>query len=126
MINFIEGKVDIREKNILAASDVELGRLADEGLIEKRRDTLGTYYYVEEEADGKNFSVTVSSREKNIQQLRLHRLDSLMKTWDDVSVEGVKHEYHMLSNLVKKLVGRPPDIKTIANMLGNLIGDKFA
>jgi len=41
----------------------------------------------------------------------LHWLDSSMKGWDDVSVTEVKNEYHLLLNLVKKIVGRPPDIK---------------
>ena len=57
------------------------------------------------------FGVTISLKEKKIQWLRLHWLDSSMKGWDDVSVTEVKNEYHLLLNLVKKIVGRPPDIK---------------
>lgn len=111
MINFIEGQINIGEKNILAVSNEELSNLAKEGLIEKRKDAVGTYYYVEDEADGMRFGVTISLREKKIQWLRLHWLDSSMKGWDDVSVTEVKNEYHLLLNFVEKIVGRPPDIK---------------
>jgi hypothetical protein len=111
MINFIEGKINIGEKNILAISDEELSTLAEEGLIEKRKDAVGNYYYVEDEAGGMRFKVIISLREKKIQWLRLHWSNSLMKGWNDVSVKGVKNEYHLLLNLVEKIVGRPPDIK---------------
>lgn len=111
MINFNEGKIDIGEKNILAACDEELNKLADKGLIERRRDAVGTYYYVEDDTGSMRFSVTVSLTGKNIQQVRLHWLDSSMKSWNDVSEEGVKNEYHMLSNFVKKIIGRPPDTR---------------
>jgi len=111
MINFSDGRLNIGEKNILAVSNEELSSLAEQGLIEKRKDAVGTYYYVEDEADGMRFGVTISLKEKKIQWLRLHWLDSSMKGWDDVSVTEVKNEYHLLLNLVKKIVGRPPDIK---------------
>ena len=111
MINFFEGQINIGKKNILAASNEELSSLAEKGLIEKRKDAVGTYYYVEDQADGMKFGVTISLKEKKVQWLRLHWLDSSMKGWDDVSVTDVKNEYHMLLNLVKKVVGRPPDIK---------------
>jgi len=111
MINFSDGRLNIGEKNILAISNEELSSLAEQGLIEKRKDAVGTYYYVEDEADGMRFGVTISLKEKKIQWLRLHWLDSSMKGWDDVSVTEVKNEYHLLLNLVKKIVGRPPDIK---------------
>jgi len=111
MINFIEGKINIGEKNILAVSNEELSNLAEEGLIEKRKDAVGIYYYFEDETDGMRFGVTISLRERKIQWLRLHWLDSSMKGWDDVSVTEVKNEYHLLLNLVQKIVGRPPDIK---------------
>lgn len=111
MINFIEGKINIAEKNILAVSNEELSNLAQEGLIEERKDAMGTYYYFEDEADGMRFGVTIGLRERKIQRLRLYWLDSSMKAWDDVSVAEVKNEYHLLLNLVKKIVGRPPDIR---------------
>lgn len=111
MINFIEGKINIGNKNILAISDEELNTLAEKGLIEKRKDAVGDYYYVEDEVGGMRFDVIISLRGKNIQWLRLHWTNSLMKGWDDVSVKGVKNEYHLLLNLVEKIVGRPPDIK---------------
>jgi len=111
MINFSDGRLNIGEKNILAVSNEELNSLAEKGLIDKRKDAVGTYYYVEDEADGMRFGVTISLKEKKIQWLRLHWLDSSMKGWDDVSVTEVKNEYHLLLNLVKKIVGRPPDIK---------------
>ncbi len=111
MINFSDGRLNIGKKNILAVSYEELSSLAEQGLIEKRKDAVGTYYYVEDEADGMRFGVTISLNEKKIQWLRLHWLDSSMKDWDDVSVTEVKNEYHLLLNLVKKTVGRPPDIK---------------
>lgn len=111
MINFIEGQINIGGKNILAVFNEELSNLAEGGLIEKRKDAVGTYYYVEDEADGMRFGVTISLREKQIQWLRLHWLDSSMKGWDDVSVTEVKNEYHLLLNFVEKIVGRPPDIK---------------
>lgn len=111
MINFTEGQINIGEKNILAVSNEELSNLAEEGLIEKRKDAVGIYYYFEDETDGMRFGVTISLREKKIQWLRLHWLDSSMKGWDDVSVTEVKNEYHLLLNLVKKIVGRTPDIK---------------
>lgn len=111
MINFIEGIINIGEKNILVISDEELNTLAEEGLIEKRKDATGNYYYVEDEVDGMRFDVTIILREKNIQWLRLHWSNSPMKGWDDVSVNGVKNEFHLLLNIVEKIVGHPPDIK---------------
>ena len=111
MINFIEGQINIGEKNILAVSNEELNNLARQGLIEKRKDAIGTYYYLEDEADGMKFGIIISLKEEKIQWLRLHWLGSSMKGWDDVSVTEVKNEFHLLLNLVKKIVGRPPDIK---------------
>lgn len=111
MINFIEGKINIGEKNILFISENELNTPAEEGLIEKRKNAVENFYYVEDEAGGMRFDVVISLREKKIQWLRLHWSDSPMKGWDDVSVKGVKNEYHLLLNVVEKLVGRPPDIK---------------
>jgi hypothetical protein len=111
MINFIEGQINIGEKNILAVSNEELNNLARQGLIEKRKDAIGTYYYLEDEADGMKFGIIISLKEEKIQWLRLHWLGISMKGWDDVSVTEVKNEFHLLLNLVKKIVGRPPDIK---------------
>ena len=111
MINFIEGQINIGEKNILAVSNEELNNLARQDLIEKRKDAIGTYYYLEDEADGMKFGIIISLKEEKIQWLRLHWLGSSMKGWVDVSVTEVKNEFHLLLNLVKKIVGRPPDIK---------------
>lgn len=111
MINFIEGQINLGEKNILAASAAELNTLAEEGLIEKRKDNVGTYYYVEDEADGMRFRVYISMQKNRIQWLRLHWLDSPMKGWDDVSDKAMMDEYRLLSNFVEERVGRPPDSK---------------
>jgi Fe2+ or Zn2+ uptake regulation protein len=52
MNSFIEEQINLGEKNISVASDYEnLNALAEEGLIEKREDAGGIYYYVEAEAD---------------------------------------------------------------------------
>jgi hypothetical protein len=110
MINFIEGRLNIREKNILAACDNDLKALAEEGLIGKRKTGRGeTYYYVEADADRMRFGVVISLREKKIEWLRLHWLDSPMKGWDDVSEKLMMDEYRLLSDFVKKQVGAPPD-----------------
>jgi len=115
MINFIEGRLNIGEKNILAASDDDLNNLAEEGLIEKRQTGRGEiYYYVEDEADCMRFGVVISVRDKRIEWLRLHWLDSPMKGWDDVSEKLMIDEYRLLSNLVKKQVGTLPDKRRIA------------
>jgi hypothetical protein len=113
MINFAEGKINLGAKNILAASDYEdLNSLAEEGLIEKRETGGGrTYYYVEAVADDMRFGVFIRLREKKIEWLRLSWLDSPMKGWDDVSEKAMKDEYRLLSNLVEKMVGGPPDNK---------------
>jgi hypothetical protein len=113
MINFAEGKINLGAKNILAASDYDdLNSLAEEGLIEKR-ETGGdrTYYYVEAVAGDMRFGVFIRLREKKIEWLRLSWLDSPMKGWDDVSEKAMKDEYRLLSNLVEKMVGGPPDNK---------------
>jgi len=113
MINFTEGNINIGTKNILAASDYDdLNSLAEEGLIEKRETGGGkTYYYVEAVADDMRFGVFIRLREKKIEWLRLSWLDSPMKGWDDVSEKAMKDEYRLLSNLVEKMVGGPPDNK---------------
>lgn len=104
----------IGERNILAISDDELNTLAEEGLIDKQKDAAGHYYYVENEADGMRFGVFISLREKRIEWVRLHWLDSPMKGWDDVSENLMMDEYRMLSDLVKTQVGTPPDNRRTA------------
>jgi hypothetical protein len=80
MIDFIEGKINLGEKSISVASDYEdLSTLAKEGLIEKREDAAGMYYYVEAEADGMRFGVFISLRDKRIEWLLLRWLDRPMK-----------------------------------------------
>jgi hypothetical protein len=114
MINFIEGKINLGEKNISVVSNYEnLIALAEEGLIEKREDAGGMYYYVEDESDSMRFGVFISVMGKKIEWLLLRWLDRPMKSWDDVSEKAMTDEYRLLSNSVKKQVGRPPDnIKT--------------
>lgn len=114
MKNFSEGRLNIGEKNILAASDDDLNSLAEEGVIEKRKNAAGAYYYVEDEVANMRFSVIISLQEKKVQWLRLHWLDSPMKGWDDVSEKLMIDEYRLLSDLVKKQVGRPPDNRKTA------------
>lgn len=111
MINFTEGQLNLGPNNILAASDGELDALAEEGLVQKRKDNQGTYYYVEDDADGMRFGVTISVREKRTEWLLLRWLDRPMKGWDDVSETALKDEYHLLLNFVEKMVGRPFDNK---------------
>jgi len=114
MINFIEGKINLGEKNISVASDYEyLNDLAEEGLIEKREDAGGMYYYVETEVGGMRFGVFVSLREKRIEWLLLRWLDRPMQGWDDVSEKAMIDEYRLLSNFVKERIGSPPgNVKT--------------
>lgn len=110
MINFTKGKINLGEESISVASDYEeLSILADEGLIEKREDAGGMYYYVEAEADGMRFGVFISLRDKRIEWLLLRWLDRPMKSWDDVSEKAMTDEYRLLSNFVKKQVGAPPN-----------------
>jgi hypothetical protein len=115
MINFIEGKINLGGKNISIASNYEeLSALAQEDLIEKREDAGGIYYYAEAEADGMRLGVFISLREKKIEWIRLHWLDSPMKGWDDVSEKLMMDEYRLLSDLVKKQVGAPPNNRRTA------------
>lgn len=110
MINFTEGKIILGEKDISVRSDYEkLNALAEEGLIEKRVDPGGMYYYVEAEEEGMRFAVFVSLRDKRIEWLLLRWLDRRMKGWDDVSDKAMIDEYRLLSNFVKKKVGVPPN-----------------
>jgi hypothetical protein len=111
MINFVEGKINLGAKNILAISDYEdINALAEEGLIEKREDGAGTYYYVESVADGMRFGVFIRLREKKIHWLVLHWLDGpcTSKGWDGVSEKALKDEYRQLLNFVEKSAGSPP------------------
>jgi len=115
MINFIEGKINLGGKSISIASNYEeLSALAQEDLIEKREDAGGIYYYAEAEADGMRLGVFISLREKKIEWIRLHWLDSPMKGWDDVSEKLMMDEYRLLSDLVKKQVGTPPNNRRTA------------
>jgi hypothetical protein len=111
MINLAEGKITLGERNILTVSDVEeLNALTGEGLIEKRITGIGrTYYYLEAVEDGMRFAIFIRLREKGIEWLRMHWLDSPMKGWDDISEKAMTDEYRLLSNFVEKRVGRPPD-----------------
>jgi hypothetical protein len=112
MINFIEGRINLGAKTILTTSNYEdLDDLANEGLIEKRADAGGPYFYAESVKDGMRFSVFISLRHKGIEWLRLHWLDSPIKGWDDVSEKAMKDEYRLLSNFVEKVVGSPPNNK---------------
>ncbi|MCS0582996.1 hypothetical protein NX784_15515 [Massilia pinisoli] len=112
MINFTEGQISLGAKKILATSNYEdLDVLANEGLIEKRSDAGGPYFYAESETDGMRFSIFISLRHKGIEWLRLHWLDSPIKGWDDVSEKAMKDEYRLLLSFVEKAVGRPPENK---------------
>jgi len=110
MINFTDGQINLGEKNILAVSNEDLVTLAEEGLIEKREIGGGKiYYYAEAAVDDMRFGVFIRLREKRIEWVRLHWLDSSMKGWDDVSEKGVKDEYRLLCDFVEKIVGGPPN-----------------
>lgn len=114
MINFIEGKINLGEKSILASSNYEdINALAEEGLIEEREDGAGTYYYVEAVADDMRFGVFIRLREKKLHWLVLHWLDGpcTSQGWDGVSEKALKDEYRLLLNFVEKRSGRPPDNK---------------
>jgi len=114
MINFIKGQINLGAKNICAVSDDEyINTLAEESLIEKREDGVGTYYYVETVADNMRFGVFIRLSEKRIRRLVLRWLDGpcTSKGWDDVSEKALKQEYRLLLKFVEKMVGRPPDNK---------------
>jgi hypothetical protein len=117
MIDFIKGQINLGAKNIFMASDDKyLNTLAEEGLIEKRKDPGGgePYFYVEAVTDGMRLGVIISLREKRIDYILLRWLDSPMKGWDDVSEQLMMDEYRLLSDLVKKQVGAPPDNRRTA------------
>ena len=111
MINFIEGQIKLDKKNILATSDEDLNALIEEGIIEKREDSIGTHYHFENEVNSMRFGVFLSLRNKKIDWIRLSWLDSPVKGWDDVSDKAMMDEYHLLSNFVEKEVGSPPGNK---------------
>ena len=111
MINFVEGKIEVNGKFLTVASHESLDYFANEGLLEKREDGGGIYYYVEAAEADMRFGVFISLRDKRMEWLRLHWLDSPMKGWDDVSENGVKNEYQLLLNFVENAVGGPPDSK---------------
>jgi hypothetical protein len=110
MINFTEGRIDLGTKSIFTASNyADLNSFAEEGLIEKREDGAGTYYYAEALADGMRFGVFIRLREKRIQWLVLHWLDGpcTSQGWDGVSEKALKDEYRLLLNFVEKRSGLP-------------------
>jgi hypothetical protein len=114
MINFIEGEITLGATSILATSNHEdINTLTNEGLIEKREDGAGIYYYVETVADGMRFGIFIRFREEKIHWLILHWLDGpcTSQGWDGVSETALKDEYRLLSNFVQKSSGRPPDKK---------------
>lgn len=125
MINFTEGKLSLGPNNILAASDGEFDARTENGLIEKRKDARGTYYYVEDDADGMRFGVTIFVREKRTEWLLLRWLDRPMKGWDDVSETALKDEYRLLLNFVEKMVGRPSIMREIGSVPGASNGGKL-
>ena len=114
MINFIEGKINLSEKILSVSSDYEhLKNLAENGLIERREDAGGMYYYVEAQKDGIRFGVFISLREKSIEWLLFRWLDRPMKSWEDVSEKAMTDEYRLLSNFMKNQIGvRPNNIRT--------------
>jgi len=114
MINFIEGKINLDEKNIVSVRDYEnLSAFAAKGLIEKREYSGGIYYYVDYVAHDMRFGIFFSLKEKRINYIALRWLDGpcTSKGWDGVSEKALKEEYRLLIKFVEKSVGRPPDNK---------------
>lgn len=115
MINFIEGKINLKAKSVIIASDYGyLNALAEKGLIEKRKGPGNgkDYFYAEAIAEDQRFGLIISLRNKKIDYILLRWLDSPMKGWDDVSEKALKDEYRLLLNFVEKSVGGPPDINS--------------
>jgi hypothetical protein len=114
MINFIEGKINIGAKNIHAASsNDEIIIFANDGLIERRVDGAGNYYYAEIIEDKVRIGIFIRLREKKIHWVVLRWLEGpcTSKGWNDVSEKTLMEEYRLLLNFVEKRVGRPPDNK---------------
>lgn len=110
MINFTEGKINLGEEILSVSSSFEdLENLAGKGLIERREDAGGRYYYVEVQEDAMRFGVFISLREKNIEWLLLRWLDRPIKSWDDASEKAMTDEYHLISNFLKKHIGASPN-----------------
>jgi hypothetical protein len=110
MINFTEGKINLGEEILSVSSSFEdLENLAGKGLIERREDAGGMYYYVEVQEDAMRFGVFISLREKNIEWLLLRWLDRPIKSWDDASEKAMTDEYHLISNFLKKQIGSSPN-----------------
>jgi hypothetical protein len=110
MINFTEGKINLGEEILSVSSSFEdLENLAGKGLIERREDAGGRYYYVEVQEDAMRFGVFISLREKNIEWLLLRWLDRPIKSWDDASEKAMTDEYHLISNFLKKQIGSSPN-----------------
>lgn len=116
MINLIEGKINLHSKYISIASDYKyLNGLAEQGLIEKRKDpdNEGNYFYLEAVGDSMRFSVIISFLNKRVEWFLLRWLDGpcTSKGWDEVNEKSLKDEYHVLSNFVENMFGGPPDNK---------------
>lgn len=114
MINFIKGQINIGAKQIYTSSDYEqINALAEEGIIEKREDGSGVYYYVESVVEGMRFGIFIRFRDKRIHWLVLHWLDGpcTSKGWEGVSEKALKYEYRMLLDFVEKTAGGPPASK---------------
>jgi hypothetical protein len=110
MINFTEGKINLGEEILSVSSSFEdLENLAGKGLIERREDAGGRYYYVEVQEDAMRFGVFISLREKNIEWLLLRWLDRPIKSWNDASEKAMTDEYHLISNFLKKQIGSSPN-----------------
>lgn len=110
MINFTEGKINLGEEILSVSSSFEdLENLAGKGLIERREDAGGRYYYVEVQEDTMRFGVFISLREKNIEWLLLRWLDRPIKSWDDASEKAMTDEYHLISNFLKNQIGSSPN-----------------
>lgn len=112
MIDFIEGKITVRESDIFSISHEELALLATKGLIEKRHDNIGTYYYLENETNGMRFAVFVGTREEKVNWIRLSWLDSPVKCWKDVSDKAMIDEHRLLLNVIENEIGKLPDSKS--------------
>jgi hypothetical protein len=114
MINFIEGKITLDEKNVVSTSSYEdLSALAANGMIEKREYPGGIYYYTDYTVDDMRFGIFISLGANRVDYIALRWLEGpcTSKGWNDVSENALKNEYRLLLNFVEKRVGRPPDNK---------------
>lgn len=110
MIDFIKGAISIGEKSISCVTSTEdLSELANENVIEKRRDFGGLYYYFESETEDLRFKGFISLKEQKIKWILLRWRDSSNRSWDDASEEAMIEEYRMISNFIKKKIGASPN-----------------